>query len=140
MRSTILLLFGFLMFNNTYAQNTFITNTFRSPLDIPLFLSGNFAELRADHFHSGIDLKTQGVTGKKVHAIEDGYVSRIKIQTNGYGHSLYITYPGGYTSLYGHLSAYNDTHCRVCKSLPVPESCLRGGHLSISGGHTGQKR
>ncbi len=109
MRSTILLLFGFLMFNNTYAQNTFITNTFRSPLDIPLFLSGNFAELRADHFHSGIDLKTQGVTGKKVHAIEDGYVSRIKIQTNGYGHSLYITYPGGYTSLYGHLSAYNDT-------------------------------
>ncbi len=109
MRCTILLLFLLTPFQYSIAQNKFIPNTFRPPLDIPMVLSGNFGELRADHFHSGIDIKTQGVTGKKVFAIADGYVSRIKIQTNGYGHSLYINYPGGYTSVYGHLSAYNDT-------------------------------
>ncbi len=47
--------------------------------------------------------------GKPVHAIQDGYVSRIKIQTNGYGHSIYINHPGGYTSVFGHLSRYNDS-------------------------------
>lgn len=30
----------------------------RSPLEFPLFLAGNFAELRPNHFHAGIDLKT----------------------------------------------------------------------------------
>ncbi len=107
MRSLILLVVLFLMFDNTNAQYTQIPNTYRPPLDIPLKLSGNFAELRSGHFHSGIDIKTQGVTGKKVFAIEDGYVSRIKIQTNGYGHSLYINYPDGRTSLFGHLTGYN---------------------------------
>ncbi len=80
---------------------------FRSPLDIPLYLSGNFGELRSDHFHSGIDIKTQGTTGQKVYSIEDGYVSRIKVQGGGYGYALYITHPNGYTSVYGHLSKYN---------------------------------
>ncbi len=80
---------------------------FRSPLDIPLYLSGNFGELRSDHFHSGIDIKTQGTIGQKVYSIEDGYVSRIKVQGGAYGHALYITHPNGYTSVYGHLSDYN---------------------------------
>ncbi len=65
--------------------------------------------MRSDHFHSGIDIKTQGVTGKKVYSVDDGYVSRIKIQTQGYGNSIYISHPGGITSVYGHLDAYNDT-------------------------------
>ena len=89
-----------------YAQSG--TN-FRSPLDIPLILSGNFGELRSDHFHSGIDIKTQGTTGHKVYAIEDGYVSRIKVQGGGYGHALYIAHQNGYTSVYGHLSKYNSS-------------------------------
>jgi murein DD-endopeptidase MepM/ murein hydrolase activator NlpD len=80
---------------------------FRSPMDIPLYLSGNFGELRSDHFHSGIDIKTQGITGHKIYSIEDGYVSRIKVQGGGYGHALYIAHPNGYTSVYGHLSAYS---------------------------------
>jgi len=80
---------------------------FHPPLDIPLYLSGNFAELRSDHFHSGIDIKTQGRTGFKVYAIEEGYVSRIKVQSNGYGKSVYIAHPNGLTSQYGHLSAFS---------------------------------
>ncbi|MGC9342840.1 MAG: M23 family metallopeptidase [Bacteroidales bacterium] len=81
---------------------------FIPPVNIPIYLSGNFAELRSDHFHSGIDIKTQGVTGKSIFAIDDGYVSRIKVQTNGYGKSVYVNHPGGYTSVYGHLDEYNE--------------------------------
>lgn len=83
-------------------------NYFRSPLDIPLYLSGNFGELRSNHFHAGLDIKTEGVVGKKVYAIADGYVSRIKVSPYGYGNALYVTHPNGYTSVYGHLKKFND--------------------------------
>ena len=81
---------------------------FSSPLDIPMFLSGNFGEIRLDHFHTGIDIKTQGVIGKTVYAVADGYISRIKIQANGYGKALYITHDNGYTSVYCHLDHFRD--------------------------------
>lgn len=81
---------------------------FRSPLDIPLFLSGNFGEIRTNHFHSGLDIKTQGVENKPVYAPADGYVSRIKIQAGGYGKALYITHSNGYTTVYGHLNSYTE--------------------------------
>ena len=87
---------------NTYSQHLDI----ESPLDIPLFLSGNFGELRSTHFHAGIDLKTQGETGKPVFSILKGYVSRFKVQEGGYGHAIYITHENGYTSVYGHLQEY----------------------------------
>ncbi|HER09139.1 MAG TPA: M23 family metallopeptidase [Bacteroides sp.] len=79
---------------------------FLPPLDIPLVLSGNFGEIRDDHFHSGIDIKTNGVIGYAVHSIEEGYVSRIKVQANGYGKSIYVSHPTGHTSQYGHLDRY----------------------------------
>jgi murein DD-endopeptidase MepM/ murein hydrolase activator NlpD len=79
---------------------------FISPLNIPLFLSGNYGELRSTHFHSGIDLKTQGVVGKPVLASADGYVSRINIQSGAYGNSLYLTHANGYTTVYAHLDRF----------------------------------
>ncbi len=93
---------------NLLAQKFYTDETsFRSPLDIPLVLSGTFGELRSNHFHSGIDIKTQGKEGLKVYAVEDGYVSRIKLSHWGYGKAVYITHPNGYTSVYGHLSGLN---------------------------------
>jgi hypothetical protein len=77
-----------------------------SPMDIPLFLSGNFGELRSNHFHSGIDMKTQGVTGMPVKTVMDGYVSRISVSPYGYGNALYINHPDGKTSVYGHLERF----------------------------------
>ncbi len=65
--------------------------------------SGNFGELRPNHFHAGFDLKTMQKEGLKVHAVADGYVSRIKISTFGNGKAIYITHPNGFTSVYGHL-------------------------------------
>ena len=85
------------------------TNYFQAPLDIPLILSGTFGELRSNHFHAGIDIKTQGASGHKVYAVADGYVSRIKVSPWGYGKALYINHPNGYTSVYAHLSKYHGT-------------------------------
>jgi len=86
-----------------FAQTQYPKNDFRPPLDIPMQLSGNFGELRPNHFHAGFDLKTNQREGLTVHAIADGYVSRIKISTFGNGKCIYITHPNGYTSVYGHL-------------------------------------
>jgi murein DD-endopeptidase MepM/ murein hydrolase activator NlpD len=86
-----------------FSQNQYPKEDFIPPLDIPLSLSGTFGELRSNHFHSGIDFRTQQKEGLNVIAVADGYVSRIKISTFGYGKAIYITHPNGYTSVYGHL-------------------------------------
>jgi murein DD-endopeptidase MepM/ murein hydrolase activator NlpD len=87
--------------------NPYPKDYFRSPLDIELSLSGNFGEIRPNHFHSGLDLRTQNKEGLKIYAVAEGYVSRIKVSPFGYGRALYITHPNGYVSVYGHLSAYS---------------------------------
>jgi murein DD-endopeptidase MepM/ murein hydrolase activator NlpD len=89
-----------------WTQSGFPEDYFRAPLDIRMVLSGNFGELRPNHFHSGIDIKTQGVSGQRVYAAADGYISRIKIEAAGYGNTLYITHPGGFTTVYAHLDRF----------------------------------
>jgi hypothetical protein len=79
---------------------------FRNPLNIPIQLAGNFGELRPNHFHAGIDIKTQQRENLPVHAAADGYVSRIGVSHTGYGNVLYITHPNGYTTVYGHLNRF----------------------------------
>ncbi|MCM1518598.1 MAG: M23 family metallopeptidase [Pseudoflavonifractor sp.] len=77
------------------------------PLDIPLYLSGNFGELRPNHFHSGLDFKTQGRTGLAVHSADDGYVSRVVVSPWGFGRAVYVTHPAtGLTTVYGHLDSF----------------------------------
>ncbi len=92
----------------SYSQTEKTSNYFVAPVRIPIYLSGTFGELRSNHFHSGIDIKTQGVTGKAVQSIADGYVSRIKITTKSYGRAIYITHDNGYTSVYGHLDKFSE--------------------------------
>jgi hypothetical protein len=95
------------LFHFGLAQSQKNTPYFRSPIDYPISLSGNFGELRSNHFHSGIDIKTNGEEGKAIYAVADGYVSRIKVSPFGYGNALYITHSNGTVSLYGHLKSYN---------------------------------
>ncbi|MDT0650611.1 M23 family metallopeptidase [Autumnicola edwardsiae] len=80
---------------------------FENPLDFPLVLSGTFGELRSNHFHSGLDIKTQQREGLEVKSAAPGHVSRIKIQHYGYGKALYIQHPNGYTTVYGHLQRFS---------------------------------
>ena len=84
-------------------QNQYPKDFFTLPLEIPMELSGNFGELRPNHFHAGFDFKTNQREGLNVHTAAEGYVSRIKISTVGYGKAIYITHPNGYTTVYGHL-------------------------------------
>lgn len=70
------------------------------------YYSANFGEMRPNHFHSGTDFKTDGVEGKSVVAVADGYVSRVSQSPTGYGLALYVTHPNGTTSVYGHLSRF----------------------------------
>lgn len=101
-----LLLLSFIAAAQDATMSTYPTDHFRNPLNIPILLAGNFGECRSGHFHSGVDIKTQGRENLPVHAAADGYVSRIKMDKGGFGHALYITHPDGYTTLYAHLNDF----------------------------------
>jgi murein DD-endopeptidase MepM/ murein hydrolase activator NlpD len=99
----------FLLFSvSGLAQTDYPKDYFSPPLDIRMELSGNFGELRPNHFHAGFDFKTLQREGIEVHAVADGYVSRIKISTFGNGKAIYITHPNGFTSVYCHLQKPTD--------------------------------
>ena len=105
----IYLLIGcILLVTNASAQKAkqYPQGYFRNPLDIPILLAGNFGECRPNHFHSGLDIKTQGKENMPVYAAADGYISRIKMEKGGFGHALYITHPNGYTTVYAHLNKF----------------------------------
>lgn len=70
------------------------------------YLAGGMGDLRADHFHAGIDIKTQGREGLPVYATGDGYISEVRVQTSGYGNVIFITHPNGFISVYGHLKTF----------------------------------
>ena len=102
------ILLFFLISLSAYSQSEYPQDYFRNPLDITLVLSGTFAELRSNHFHSGLDIKTQRKTGLNVYTAAMGYVSRIKISHYGYGKALYVTHPNGYTTVYAHLKKFSE--------------------------------
>lgn len=131
-------------------NNTAEAQQLRKPMDIPVLLSGNFGELRSNHFHSGIDFKTQGVEGKPIHSVQDGYVSRISVSPWGYGNGLYITHPDGTTTVYGHLQKfsqkitaylkekqYEQESFNVNLSLTPDELPVKKGELVALSGNTG---
>ncbi len=80
--------------------------SYASPVDYTITLAGNFGEPRPNHFHGGIDVKTDNVEGKHIYSIGDGYVSRLTVGLNGFGNAVYVTHPEGYTSIYCHLKRF----------------------------------
>lgn len=90
-----------------FAQDKYPKDVFGEPMGIPMILAGTFGELRSNHFHSGIDIKTQRRQGLPVYSIADGTVTRIKISHWGYGKALYVAHPNGYTSVYAHLQKFS---------------------------------
>lgn len=129
---------------------TLTAQQLRKPMDHPILLSGNFGELRSNHFHSGIDFKTQGVEGKPIHSVKDGYVSRISVSPWGYGNGLYITHPDGTTTVYGHLQKfskkitayikekqYTQESFNVNLMLTPDELPIKEGELVALSGNTG---
>jgi len=103
MRSVLFILSLLLTFN-LKAQDK--GGNFRVPVNLPVSLSGSYGELRATHFHAGIDIRVGGVSGAPLFAAESGYISRISVSPSGYGHALYIDHPNGRTTLYGHMQEF----------------------------------
>ena len=124
----------------SFSQNSFPQDYFESPLEIPLILAGTFAELRSNHFHGGLDIKTQQREGLEVLAAAKGFVSRIKISHFGYGKALYITHPNGYTTVYGHLQHFNPAIEAYIKKRQYKKESFeielfpKAGELSINQG------
>ena len=88
------------------SQVKYPQNFFRSPVDIKIAVAGTFGELRHNHFHSGIDIKTKQKKNIPIYAAQDGYLARIKVSTHGFGKALYIDHPKGFTTVYAHLESF----------------------------------
>jgi murein DD-endopeptidase MepM/ murein hydrolase activator NlpD len=122
-KKNALLAIGILCSLNSYSQQIFSNNKyplvdFRAPLDLaPPALAGSFGELRANHFHSGMDYRTNQREGYPVYAIADGYISRLRVQNGGFGLALYINHPNGYTSVYAHLQRFGPKIAQQVKSI-----------------------
>ncbi|MES2813127.1 MAG: M23 family metallopeptidase [Bacteroidota bacterium] len=96
----------FLVSAFSFGQEKYPRDYFGNPLNIPLQIAGSFGELRPNHFHTGIDFRTQQKEGFPVYASADGFISRINVSTYGYGKCLYIDHPNGFTSVYAHLQSF----------------------------------
>jgi len=85
-------------------------------MDIAPVISSSFGEIRGNHFHSGLDYKTNQREGYPVYAVADGYISRLRVQAAGFGNAIYITHPNGFTSVYGHLKNFNERISQTIKN------------------------
>lgn len=123
--------------------------SFNPPFDFPITFSGNFGEIRANHFHGGLDFKTGGAIGKKVHALADGHISRIRV-THGSGYVLDVAYDNGYSTINRHLSAFVSPIAERVKDLqyekesweveivPQPDEYpVKAGQVIALSGNTG---
>ena len=81
-------------------------NYFRHPLNIPMQLVANFGEIRTNHWHMGLDIRTQQKVNLPVYAAAEGYISRVSVEPGGFGQAIYIDHPNGFTTVYGHLNAF----------------------------------
>jgi len=121
----------FLVSLSSFAQNNYPSDYFRNPLDIPLRLAGTFGELRNNHFHAGIDIKTNRRIGLPVYATADGYVSRIKVAVWGYGKVIYINHPNGFTTVYAHLNKFGDGIQEYVKNIQYEKKSYETGNIFL---------
>lgn len=92
-----------------FSIRLFSQELFIAPVDTPFQLSGSFGELRLNHFHSGLDFRTGGKEGASVYATLNGWISRIKVSSGGFGNVIYLDHAQGYTSVYAHLHHFNES-------------------------------
>lgn len=137
----------FVLISNSMFSQSENKIAYHSPLGIPLVLSANFGELRPNHFHMGVDFKTNGKEGYNIYSIADGFVSRVKVSPFGYGKVVYIDHPNGVTSVYAHCSEFKgklDSLVKATQELtqnyeveifPAPDEIkvLKGEIFALSG-------
>lgn len=146
----LLLTTGFNAFAQQPASPVYPKDYFRNPLNIAPSLAGNFGELRPNHYHMGLDFKTNRVQNLPVHAAADGYIARVKIEPFGFGRAIYINHPNGYTTLYAHLNTfypaleayvkeqqYKQESWNVSLDIPPGMFAVKKGDFIANSGNTG---
>ena len=102
-----LLFFSLILFASLFGKTqSYPQYFFRHPLDIPMQLVANFGEIRTNHWHMGLDIRTQQKVNLPVYASADGYISRVSVEPGGFGQAIYVDHPNGYTTVYGHLNSF----------------------------------
>ena len=104
-RMGILAVVFFFTRNAMAQQEPYPQHYFRHPMNIPMQLVANFGEIRTNHWHMGLDIRTQQRVNLPVYAAADGFISRVSIEPGGFGQAIYIDHPNGYTTLYAHLNS-----------------------------------
>ena len=105
-----------------YDRQKEVTGRFIVPIESYNGFAGTYGELRGNHFHCGLDMRTNGVVGRKIYAADDGYVSRITISPWGYGNMIEVTHPSGYRTIYGHLLGFAPKYKRLIAEKPSRRS------------------
>lgn len=114
-------------------QKIYPQGYFQAPMDTPLLLSAPFGSLRDNHFHSGMDIRTNEKVGLPVYAVADGYVARVKYSAVGYGKAVYVNHPNGFTSVYGHLQNAAGELADYIKQYQYEQERFEFDHFPISG-------
>lgn len=138
------------IFAQSKQRDVYPVHYFRNPLNIPISLAGNFGELRPNHYHMGLDIRTQKKENLPVYAAADGYIAKIKIEPAGFGQAIYINHPNGYTTVYAHLNAffpalaawvkkeqYRQQSWNIFPDLPPGIFPVKKGDLIAYSGNTG---
>jgi hypothetical protein len=102
----VLIIFLFPLFTKAQSYPQYY---FRHPLAIPMQLVANFGEIRTNHWHMGLDIRTQQRVNLPVYAAADGYIARVSVEPGGFGQAIYVNHPNGYTTVYGHLNSFFPT-------------------------------
>lgn len=119
---SILCLLGLATTAQTTVNKAYPQHYFRLPMDLPPSIIGTFGDFRKNHFHSGLDYRTNRREGYPVYAAADGWISRLKVQISGFGNAVYIDHPNGYTSLYAHLQRFNERIAQQVKDAQYQTS------------------
>lgn len=109
--SFIFLLFLFSALSGFAQKQSYPQDYYQFPIRPGLTnsLAGGLGDLRSNHFHAGLDIRTQQVEGLPVHAAAEGYVYKVAVQRSGYGNVIYLRHPNGQTTVYGHLLKFSDS-------------------------------
>lgn len=113
---------------------------YQLPVNVQVALAGNYGELRPNHFHGGLDFKTNQTTGHPVYSFADGFVRRVAINAYGYGLVLYVEHPAlGLTSVYGHLEGFSQKIWQLVRQRQVSEQ-LNNADLTFGPGELPVRR
>ncbi|HVM86556.1 MAG TPA: peptidoglycan DD-metalloendopeptidase family protein [Puia sp.] len=106
MISCLFIIISPFLFSQTFPSKNYPQHYFRNPLNVPISLAGNFGEIRPNHYHMGLDIRTEKRTNLPVYAAADGYIAKVKVDATGFGQAIYINHLNGYTTLYAHLNDF----------------------------------